>query len=80
MEKIKEEKEEGIRGEENAETELEKPVERNDMKSKVEELDDELKRLNKHSVFLNILTLVGLTLHLVHLAQHLQACHCPYEK
>lgn len=57
--------------------ELVPPVEEKDMRSKVDELDNELKRLNKLSAFLNILTLIGLTLHLVHLAHRLQACKCP---
>ncbi|KAH7681045.1 hypothetical protein IHE45_05G034500 [Dioscorea alata] len=57
--------------------ELVPPVEEKDMRSKVDELDNELKRLNKFSAFLNILTLIGLTLHLVHLAHRLQACKCP---
>ncbi|KAM0939994.1 hypothetical protein DsansV1_C19g0159241 [Dioscorea sansibarensis] len=57
--------------------ELVPPVEEKDMRSKVDKLDNELKRLNKYSAFLNILVLVGLTVHLVHLAHRLQGCQCP---
>ncbi|XP_021767182.1 uncharacterized protein LOC110731618 [Chenopodium quinoa] len=45
-------------------------------KTKLAELNDRLKKLNSLSSFLNIMTLMGLTWHLVYLSQRLRANSC----
>ncbi|KAI4332184.1 hypothetical protein L6164_017114 [Bauhinia variegata] len=46
----------------------------NAVRSRILRLTDKLKKLNSYSSFLNILTLLSLTWHLVYLAQRLQIC------
>ncbi|GFZ09722.1 late embryogenesis abundant protein (LEA) family protein [Actinidia rufa] len=49
----------------------EKPDDQEEVKSRLVELSVALKKLNAYSSYLNILTLMALTWHLVYLAQHL---------
>lgn len=50
--------------------------EQSGVKSELVQLNGRLRRLNNHSSFLNILTLMSLSWHLVHLARQLQQQRC----
>ncbi|XP_042008768.1 uncharacterized protein LOC121757293 [Salvia splendens] len=85
VERMKKEKEEGSgqavetsrkAGESTAETAGRVPASEAAARSQIIQLSQNLERLNSYSSFLNALTLVSLTWHLVHLGQRLHAATC----
>ncbi|KAL6515670.1 hypothetical protein OROHE_018704 [Orobanche hederae] len=87
LERMKKEKEEGIGKEGHASEQIDSTAERagrggvpsknadgEAAKSGMVRLSEKLQRLNSYSSFLNVLTLVSLTWHLVLLGQHLVSC------